>query len=35
MDVIDKIRKLPTGNKGPLQNVPLTPVTITKASLEN
>jgi peptidyl-prolyl cis-trans isomerase A (cyclophilin A) len=35
MDVVDKIRNLPTGNKGPLQNVPLTPVTITKASLEN
>ena len=35
MDVVDKIRKLPTGNKGPFQNVPLTPVTITKASLEN
>jgi peptidyl-prolyl cis-trans isomerase A (cyclophilin A) len=35
MDVVDKIRAVPTGNKGPYQNVPLTAVTITKASLEN
>jgi peptidyl-prolyl cis-trans isomerase A (cyclophilin A) len=35
MDVVDKIRAVPTGNKGPYQNVPLTAVTITKASVEN
>jgi peptidyl-prolyl cis-trans isomerase A (cyclophilin A) len=35
MDVVDRIRAVPTGNKGPYQNVPLTAVTITKASLEN
>ena len=34
MDVVDKIRALPTGNKGPHQNVPLTPVIIRKATLE-
>jgi peptidyl-prolyl cis-trans isomerase A (cyclophilin A) len=34
MDVVDKIKTVPTGNKGPHQNVPLEPVTIKKASLE-
>jgi peptidyl-prolyl cis-trans isomerase A (cyclophilin A) len=34
MDVVDKIKAVPTGNKGPHQNVPLEPVTIRKASLE-
>jgi len=34
MDVVDKIRVVPTGNKGPHQNVPLEPVTITKATVE-
>ena len=34
MDVVDKIKAVPTGNKGPHQNVPLEPVTIKKASLE-
>jgi peptidyl-prolyl cis-trans isomerase A (cyclophilin A) len=34
MDVVDKIRVVPTGNKGPHQNVPNEPVTITKATLE-
>ena len=34
MDVVDKIRVVPTGNKGPYQNVPNEPVTITKATLE-
>ena len=34
MDVVDKIRQVPTGNKGPYQNVPLQPVTINKASVE-
>jgi len=31
---VDKIKAVPTGNKGPHQNVPLEPVTIKKASLE-
>jgi peptidyl-prolyl cis-trans isomerase A (cyclophilin A) len=35
MDVVDKIRSVPTGNRGMQQNVPVTPVTILKASLEN
>jgi len=34
MDVVDKIRAVPTGNKGMHQNVPLEPVLIKKASLE-
>ncbi|WP_295641999.1 peptidylprolyl isomerase [uncultured Methylibium sp.] len=34
MDVVDKIKAVPTGNKGMHQNVPLTPITIKKASLE-
>ncbi|WP_342130620.1 peptidylprolyl isomerase [Hydrogenophaga sp. OTU3427] len=34
MDVVDKIRAVPTGNRGMHQNVPTTPVTILKASLE-
>ena len=34
MDVIDKIRAVPVGNRGMHQNVPQTPVTIVKASLE-
>jgi peptidyl-prolyl cis-trans isomerase A (cyclophilin A) len=34
MDVVDKIRVVPTGNKGPHQNVPLEPVVIRKATLE-
>ena len=34
MDTIDKIRAVPTGNNGMNQNVPLTPVTITAATLE-
>ncbi|MBX3607383.1 MAG: peptidyl-prolyl cis-trans isomerase [Piscinibacter sp.] len=34
MDVVDKIRGVPTGNKGPHQNVPLQPVTINKATVE-
>lgn len=33
MDVIDKIRLAPTGNKGMHQNVPLTPITINSATL--
>ena len=34
MDVIDKIRVVPTGNRGMYQNVPVTPVTIISATLE-
>jgi peptidyl-prolyl cis-trans isomerase A (cyclophilin A) len=34
MDVVDRIGAVPTGNKGPHQNVPATPVVIRKASLE-
>jgi peptidyl-prolyl cis-trans isomerase A (cyclophilin A) len=33
MDVIDKIRVVPTGNKGPFQNVPLTPISIQSVTL--
>jgi len=35
MDVVEKIRTVPTANSGPHQNVPVTPVTIRKATLEN
>ena len=34
MDVVDKIKSVPTGNKGPHQNVPLQPVVIKQATLE-
>lgn len=34
MDVVDKIRAVPTGNAGRHQNVPVEPVLIKKASLE-
>jgi peptidyl-prolyl cis-trans isomerase A (cyclophilin A) len=34
MDVVDKIKALPTGDKGGHQSVPTTPVIIKKASLE-
>lgn len=34
MDVVDKIAAVPTANKGPHQNVPVTPVLIRKATLE-
>ena len=34
MDAVDKIRTVAVGNKGPHQNVPTTPVTIIKATLE-
>jgi peptidyl-prolyl cis-trans isomerase A (cyclophilin A) len=33
MEVIDKIRSTPTGNKGMFQNVPLTPIVINSAVL--
>ena len=32
-EVVDKIKAVPTGNKGPFQNVPTTPVVITSATL--
>ena len=32
-DVVDKIRAVPTGRKGGMQDVPTTPVTITSASV--
>jgi cyclophilin family peptidyl-prolyl cis-trans isomerase len=32
MDVVDQIAKVPTGNQGGHQNVPVTPVTILKAT---
>lgn len=35
MDVVDKIRATPTGNLGGQQNVPLTPILITKAIVES
>jgi peptidyl-prolyl cis-trans isomerase A (cyclophilin A) len=35
MEVVDKIKGVATGNKGPHQNVPLEPVLIKKATLEN
>jgi peptidyl-prolyl cis-trans isomerase A (cyclophilin A) len=35
MDVVDKIRVVPTGTQGPYQNVPVTPVVIRKATQEN
>ena len=34
MDVVDKIRVVPTGNKGPHDDVPTTPVIIKKATVE-
>lgn len=34
MDVVDKIKLVPTGNKGPHQNVPTQPVVIKKATIE-
>jgi peptidyl-prolyl cis-trans isomerase A (cyclophilin A) len=34
MEVVEKIRAVPTGNKGPHQNVPLQAVVITKATIQ-
>ena len=34
MEVVDKIRDVPTGSKGMHDDVPLTPITINKATLE-
>jgi cyclophilin family peptidyl-prolyl cis-trans isomerase len=33
MDVVDKIAKVPTGNAGPHQNVPTTPVVIQSVKI--
>ena len=33
MNVVDKIRTVPTGNVGPMQNVPISPITITTATV--
>jgi peptidyl-prolyl cis-trans isomerase A (cyclophilin A) len=33
MDVVDRIKGMPTGNKGPFQNVPTTPVIIKSTTL--
>jgi peptidyl-prolyl cis-trans isomerase A (cyclophilin A) len=33
MDVVDRIKGVPTGNRGPFQNVPATPVVIQSATL--
>jgi peptidyl-prolyl cis-trans isomerase A (cyclophilin A) len=33
MDVVDKIKAVPTGTRGPFQNVPATPVVINSATL--
>ena len=35
MEVVDKIAAVPTANKGPHQSVPVTPVIIRKATVEN
>ncbi len=34
MDVVDRIKAVPTQGQGPHQNVPVTPITINKASVE-
>ena len=34
MDVVDKIRDVPTASKGPYGDVPTTPITINKATVE-
>ena len=35
MDVVDRIKAVPTTSRGPHQNVPATPIIIRKATLEN
>ena len=35
MDIVDRIKAVPTTSRGPHQNVPVTPIIIRKASLEN
>ena len=34
MDVVDRIRTVKTGNRGPFQDVPLEPVLIIKAAVQ-
>lgn len=34
MDVVDRIKAVPVGDRGPFQNVPRTPVLLKKASVE-
>jgi len=34
MDVVDRIREVPTANRGPYQNVPVQPVVITSVTLQ-
>ena len=34
MDVVDRIRAMPTSSKGPYDDVPVTPVTISSATVE-
>jgi peptidyl-prolyl cis-trans isomerase A (cyclophilin A) len=35
MEVVDRIKAVPTQSQGPHQNVPVTPITINKATVEN
>jgi hypothetical protein len=35
MDVVDKIRAVPTGTQGPYQNVPVDPRRHPQATVEN
>jgi peptidyl-prolyl cis-trans isomerase A (cyclophilin A) len=35
LEVVDRIRQVPVGNRGPFQNLPITPVTITTVRLIN
>lgn len=35
MEVVDKIRAMPVGDKGAFQNLPVTPILITKAIVES
>jgi peptidyl-prolyl cis-trans isomerase A (cyclophilin A) len=35
MEVVDRIKAVPTTSRGPHQNVPITPILIRKATLEN
>jgi len=35
MDIVDKIKAVPTATSGPHANVPVTPVIIRKATLES
>jgi peptidyl-prolyl cis-trans isomerase A (cyclophilin A) len=33
MEIVDKIRTVPTTNKGPMQNMPASPIVINSATL--